>query len=95
MPVVEQIAVAVPPGDGNTLAAVHETVRPEERETIEFRLTVPVNPLMLVRVTVNVSEEPWTRGSELGLTNMLKSPTLTVNTVVWVSEPLVAVTVNV
>ncbi len=54
-----------------------------------------MNPLILVRVTVNVSVEPWTRESELGLTDMLKSPTLTVNTVVWVSEPLVAVTVNV
>ena len=81
--------MAVPPGDRTTLEALHNTVRLEEREKVEFRLMVPVNPLTLVRVTGNVAVEPWTRESELGLTDMLKSPTVTVNTVVWVSEPQV------
>ena len=90
-----QVTVLLPPGDKTTEELEQDTVSPEALETEELRSTVPEKPLMLVSVTVKPLVDPWTTVIELGLTVMLKVPTLTVTTVVCVSEPLVAVTVTV
>lgn len=95
-PVTVQTTVAVPPGTSVTLDAEQTTRRADGRETTEFRFMMPVKPFRLVNVIVNVPVEPWTIVSELGLTAMLKSPTLTFTaSVVWVREPLAPVTVTV
>lgn len=94
-PVIEQFTVATSPGPRATLVEAQVTVNPKARDTDELRFTAPVNPLTLVRVIVEVAVEPWTTVREVGLIDMVKSPTLAVRTTVWTREPLVPVTVTV
>jgi hypothetical protein len=42
-------------------------------ETDAERVTVPENPLRLVKVIIDVPEEPWTMVTEFGFADTLKS----------------------
>jgi hypothetical protein len=81
-PVTVHVTVLLPPGDRTTEELEQDSVSPEAFEIEELRSTVPEKPLMLVRVTVKLLVDPWTTVSELGLTVMLKVPTVTVTIVV-------------
>ena len=69
-------------------------------ELFPDRVIVPVNPLRLVRVIVEVAVDPALTLSELGLADILRSPvlielTVTVIVVWWDRDPLVPVVVTV
>lgn len=70
----------VPPDERVTLVELSERVRPAG-ELLPDRVTVPVNPLRLVRVIVAVAVDPAFTLSELGFADMLKSPVLVEPTV--------------
>ncbi len=80
------------------LVGVQVAVSPVTGETVLDRVKVPVNPLRLVRVTVEVPVDPTGKVTIVGLAMMLKSGgaiTLTGILTVCVSEPLVPVIVTV
>lgn len=95
-PLTVRVEEAVPPGLRLTLAGLAEAARPTGVTDVE-RLIVPVKPAWLLRTMEEMPEEPACIVTTLGLEEMVKSPTPTVNVVVWESGPLVAVilTVNV
>ncbi len=64
------------------------------REELADSPTVPENPLMLVRVIVELPDEPTDRSREVGLAEMVKSTTLTAKVALRVSEALLPVTVT-
>ena len=66
-----RVEVPVPPGEKMMLAGVTLTVRPAGAETSRF--TVPVNPLRLVTVAVEVPDEPCATLRLLGLVVREKS----------------------
>ena len=83
-----------PAGKSANSEGAHETVRPVAGETLEDTERYPVKRFRLVSVTVDVSESPRFRVTELGA-EMLKSTTVTVTLVVWCdNESLVPVTVT-
>jgi hypothetical protein len=71
-----RVEVPDPPGVKVTVVVLRESLGPMG-ETVAERLTVPLNPLMLVRVISDVAVEPLGRLSELGLADMEKSVTAT------------------
>jgi len=82
------------PGDAReTLLGFAEAVSPVG-ETEVARPTVPVKPLMLVMIMVEVLDEPVTTDSLDGV-EIVKSVTFTVTVVECDSEPLVATMVTV
>ena len=82
------------PGDTReTLLGLAEAVSPVG-DTEVARPTVPVKPLMLVMVMVEVLDEPATTVSLAGV-EIVKSVTFTVTVVECDSEPLVATMVTV
>ena len=70
----------VPPGERVTLVELSETVSPAG-ELLPDRVTVPVNPLRLVRVIVELAVDPAFTLSEVGLADIPKSPVLVEPTV--------------
>ncbi len=88
-----QVEEAPPPPDTTTLDGAHAVVRavPRGRDAVIF--TIPAKPPRLVRVTLTVPDPPARIIME-GCAEILKSTTLTVTEAVWVSEPLVAITVT-
>jgi len=54
-----------------------DVLGPELEETVTERVIVPENPPRLVRVIVEVADEPFEKLSDDGLAAMLKSPELT------------------
>ncbi len=66
--------VADPPGDRETLDGFRDNVGPVER-TVAVRETLPVRPLMLVSVRVELDELPGGISSELGFAESVKSTT--------------------
>ena len=78
-----------------TVELLSDVLGPEVGETTVERVTVPVNPLRLVRVTRLVPEVPRGRLSDDGLTVMEKSDTMTRTETECASDPLVPVTVTV
>lgn len=66
--------VADPLADRETLDGFREKVGPLG-ETVAARDTLPVRPLMLVRVRLELEALPGGTVSELGLAEMLKSTT--------------------
>jgi hypothetical protein len=91
--------VLVPPDERETLDGFSERLSPLG-ELVADRMTVPVKLLRLVRVIVEVEEDPAFMLSEDGFAVRLKSPALTVlivtaTVVWWDSEPLVPVIVTV
>ncbi len=89
-----RVDVPDPPGFRVTDVVLRDSLGPVG-ETVAERLTVPLNPLTLVRVMSDVTVEPAGILSELGLEAMEKSVTATAMEVVWEIEPLVPVTVTV
>ena len=89
-----RVDVPDPPGFRVTDAVLSDSLGPVG-ETVAERLTVPLNPLMLVRVMSDVTVEPAGRLSELGLEAIRKSVTATAIEIVWEIEPLVPVTATV
>ena len=85
--------MAAPSGGSVTLIALSDAVGPAG-ETLLVRLTVPEKPLKLVRVMVDVADEPLGRTVRLdGFGVIVKSgPTTTVTVAVWVIPPLTPVT---
>ena len=78
---------------------LRDILRPGEELATE-RVTVPVNPLMLLRLTELVAVEPLVSLREEGLADIEKSPgcddeTANEIVVLCVSEPLMPVTVRV
>jgi len=67
--------VVLAPGARVTEELVHDIDSPDDLETVELRLIVPENPLMLVKVIARLLDDPWTIDSELVLTVMLNVPT--------------------
>ena len=53
---------------------LREVLGPELEETVTDRVIVPENPLRLVRVIVEVADEPFEKVSDEGLAVTLKSP---------------------
>jgi hypothetical protein len=91
--------VLAPPEERETLDGLRERLSPLG-ELVADRMTVPAKLLRLVRVIVEVEEDPAFMLSEDGFAVMLKSPWLTelmatVTDVWWDSEPLVPVIVTV
>ena len=69
---------------------------PVEGETVEVRVTVPMNPFRNVTVTSEVPVPPDVTSTLVGLAVMVKSETRKrIDAVVWVREPAVPVTVTV
>ncbi len=68
---------ADPPGVRVTLAGATPAVKPDGDTEVE-RLIVPVNPATLFRLIVAVPELPACTVTELGVDEMVKSPTPTV-----------------
>ena len=88
----------VPPEERETLDGLRERLSPLG-ELVADRTTVPAKLLRLVRVIVEVEEDPAFMLSEDGFAVMLKSPWLTelivtATVVGWDSEPLVPVIVT-
>jgi len=69
----------VPPGASDTLLELSEVRSPAEDEIVD-RLAVPVNPLTLVSVIVDIFEEPRTTAVEFGEERILKPFTANVPT---------------
>ena len=85
-----------PPEERPTLAGLSRAVRPDEGETEEERVTVPVKLLRLARLIVDVEEDPAWKLTVDGLLETLKSggtTTVAFTTTEWEIEPLVPVTV--
>ncbi len=76
-----RVDVPDPPGCRVTDVVLRDSLGPVG-ETVAERLTVPLNPLMLVRVMSDVAVEPAGRLTELGLEAMEKSVTATAMEVV-------------
>ena len=91
--VLEAVTVSVEEPELVTLVGLSVAVSPDV--ALAVRLTVPVNPPIAVMVQVLVAEPPCATVMLLGLHASVKSWTLTVTIVVWVSDPLVPVTVTV
>ena len=79
-PAVNVILVGLRPVPGD---------RPPLGETVDDRLTVPANPLTLVRVIFAVCEEPGTIAREVVLDAILKPTTVAETIASLVSLPLV------
>ncbi len=80
------------------LVGVQVAVSPVTGETVLDRVNVPVNPLRLVSVTVEVPVDPAGNVTTVGLAMMLKSGgaiTVIGMLTVCVSEPLIPVIVTV
>ena len=90
-----RVELLCPPGVRVTVELLSDVLGPEVGETTVERVTVPVNPLRLVRVTRLVPEVPRGRLSDDGLTVMEKSDTMTRTETECASDPLVPVTVTV
>ena len=87
---------ADPPGANVMLVVLR--VAPGPPETLVVRATVPLQPLRLVRVIVEVPDEPAGKVMELGIADTLKSgarTTLTVIITEWMSPALEPDTVTV
>jgi hypothetical protein len=82
--------VAVP-----ELVTLPGVIAPQVRPTgtVSVSVTVPVNPFTAVMVIVDVSEDPTVPVAEVAV--MVKSVTMKVTVVEWVSVPLVPVIVSV
>ena len=80
------------PDDSVTVAGFRDAVGPVG-ETVEERLTVPVNPPMLISEIVDVADEPAGTLIDGGLAEMRKSATMRLTEAECESEPLVPVTV--
>ena len=98
-PPIDRVDVPVPPEERETLDGLSERPSPLG-ELVADRATVPAKPLRLVRVIVEVEDDPAFIVSEEGLAVMLKSAELTeltvTDTVVWWDrEPLFPVIVAV
>src|SRR6266705_2194522 len=89
------VEVLCPPDVRVTDELLRDVLGPEVAETTVERVTVPANPLRLVRVTRLVPEVPRGRLSDDGLTVMEKSDTMTRTETECASDPLVPVTVTV
>jgi hypothetical protein len=77
------------------LVGVRVHVRPVAGEMLVVRLTMPVKPLTGMTLIVDVPATPGVVLTIVGLANIWKSTTWTdIAPVVWVSEPLVPVTVT-
>jgi len=85
----EEVAVSV------MLAGLRLHVRPEEGEIVSVRLTVPVKPLALDTVTVDVPLVPEKTRTLAGLAATVKSCTVYVTLAEWLREDPVPVTVTV
>jgi hypothetical protein len=92
-------AVAVPPGGSGTLDGLR--VETEFGAELAVSVTVPLNPLRLVRVIVELTQEPCWMLKLAGLANIEKSGeadpvTVTVSVTEWdvPIEELVPVTVT-
>ena len=93
-----QFDVPVPPDVIVKMVGAQVAVRPVAGDTDLERVRVPVNPLRLVRVTVDVPDVPDGNVRVDGLVMMLKSGgaiTLTEIVTVCASEPLAPVIVTV
>lgn len=77
------------------LARLRLQVSPVAGDTLAARLTVPVNPLTLVTVIVDVPVAPEATVTPVGLALIVKSLTVKVTVDVLEREPLVPVTVTV
>ena len=87
-----------PPELSVKLVGAHEAVSPVAGETVLDNVNVPVNPLRLVMVTVEIPEVPTGKVTVDGFAVTLKSGgaiTLIAIVTVCDSEPLVPVTVTV
>jgi hypothetical protein len=78
-----------------TLVGLRPHVRPEEGEIVSVKLTVPVNPLALETVTVDVPLVPAKTKTLVGLALTVKSCTVYVTLAEWLREDPVPVTVTV
>ncbi len=77
-----------------TLPGLTDATSPGGLADVE-RVTVPAKPDVLPNVIVEVPEPLVCIDRVLGLEEMVKSPTPTITTVEWNSEPLVALIVTV
>ena len=77
-----------------TLLGVRVHVRPDG-DTVEVRVTVPVNPLIGATVIVEVAAVPTVVVTAVGLADIVKSFGVKVTNAEWDSVPLVPVTVTV
>ncbi len=82
------------PADKDTVAGLRDDVGPEG-DTVAVRDRLPVSPLTLVRVMLELDDVPGGTVRELVLAEIVKSTTCTVAWIEWEREPLVAVTVTV
>jgi len=88
-----RVEVPVLPDDSVTVAGFRDAVGPVG-ETVEERLTVPVNPPMLISEIVDVADEPGGTLIDGGLAEMLKSGVGGVDwwnrqpVTGWISQPL-------
>ncbi len=85
----EEVVVSV------MLAGPRLHVRPDEGRIVAVRLTVPVNPLALETVTVDVPLVPEKTRTLVGLAPTVKSCTVYVTLAEWLREEPVPVTVTV
>ena len=88
-----RLEIAAPPLERVTLVALNVAVRPAGADE-SVKPTVPVNPLRLVRVAVEVADDPCTMLRLLGLAVREKSGrgaplTITETLAVWNSVPLI------
>jgi len=63
--------------------------------TVAVRLTIPLKGPTLVKVIVEIPEEPATTDKDRGFAEIVKSTTLMDRLTEWTSEPRVPVTVTV
>lgn len=90
-----QVEVAEPPAVNVTLVGLQEAVRPVAGLTDCGNVSVPVKPLRLVSMMLDVAEEPTEKVTAEGPALILKSMMLTV---IWTecgTEPLEPMTVTV
>jgi len=78
-----------------TLVGLRLQVSPEKGEIVSVRLIVPVKPLALETVTVDVPLVPEKTRTLLGLALTVKSCTVYVTLAVWLREDPVPVTATV
>lgn len=88
-----RVEVAEPPWVSVMLAGLKATLGPPVTtgDTVNVRLIVPVNPLRLFRVSVDMPDPPAVMATEDGLAEILKSfPWVTVTATVmeWDRDPL-------
>lgn len=81
-----RVVLFVPPGASLRVVAAGDTAGPTG-EIDEARDTVPENPFRLLRVMVDVPEEPWPTERAEGLAVMLKADILHADTG-WNSQPV-------